>query len=279
MARKSCNDTNPFDVEKAAAAGSGSTVAGATVAGAEGSLWKRWRTNKMTPPNLAPRSRTTRRHLKELKDKNASNRSENYSDFQMEEEAKATAAAVKAAAAAAEEAIIENGNVQSTVSFQKPPNSPPRGSVNNNNNSNPEPDQIVTPKVQDNDHSFFEQQTPPSFSPLPVMVSAKRLGKEVRRSHSKRRRPRSFQTADKENNDAWNALSNDNNHWTDSNSMPSTMDVDEPAMNINDLSPEARANHYWTLCYGNQKRQQQSCFSANRAPPVKSWYVKTNKPL
>lgn len=275
MANKSCNDTNPFDVEKAATIGVtiGAAAAVGATAVAEGSLWKRWRTNKMTPPNLAPRSRTTRRHLKELKDKNTTNRSEKYSDFEMKEEA-----AIEAEEAA-EETAIENGNVQSTVSFQKSPDSPPQGSVNNNNNSNPEPEQIVTPKVQDNDHSFFEQQTPPSFSPLPVMVSAKRLGKEVRRSHSKRRRPRSFQTTDKENNDAWNTLSNDNNHWTDSNSTPFTTDVDELAMNINDLSPEARANHYWTLCYGNQKRQQQSCFSANRAPPVKSWYVKTNKPL
>ena len=258
--------------------------------GVEGSLWKRWRTNKMIPPNLAPRSRTIRHHLNELID-NDTNPSRNATASQMEAE-------VAAAVVVSENVKVE---AQSTLLYQKPPDSPPsRGSINDINNSTAEPEQIVTPKVQEDEYSFFEQQTPPSFSPLPVMVSAKRLGKEVRRSHSKRRRPRSFQTTNKENNDAWNSMSNNNNnnnhddnnnhshsYWTNYGITPSTastastvstststsaMEVDELALNLKDLSPEARANHYWTLCYGNQERQQKS-FSANRAPPVKSWYV------
>jgi len=143
---------------------------------------------------------------------------------------------------------------------------------------------ITTPKVQDDDdYLCFEQQTPPAFSPLPVMVSAKRLGKEVRRNHSKRRRLRSFPHCGKENHDAATATDAScwalQECWSSTAASPTSDDDNESATQYRirqGLSPEELAKHYWNLCYGAEPLKQQS-LSATRAPPVKSCLSSTKK--
>jgi hypothetical protein len=134
--------------------------------------------------------------------------------------------------------------------------------------------------------------TPPMSSPAPLMVSAKRLGAEVRRNHSKRHRGRITSSPDKENdsdNDAPSAwvLSS---HWQDDDehvddpvgrsSLSSTgSDGDDELRSffIEKLSPSERNKHYWRWCYGTDAAPvlTQRSWSASRAPPTKSWYVAT----
>jgi hypothetical protein len=98
-----------------------------------------------------------------------------------------------------------------------------------------------------------------------LMVSAKRLGSEVRRNHSKRRKGRLGN--DKENS-AFNVTS-----WRAENEVEDEVEEGLPA--CEHLSQEERAQRYWQWCYGTDEPmpQMQSSWSASRAPPSKSWYV------
>lgn len=98
--------------------------------------------------------------------------------------------------------------------------------------------------------------TPPVSSPTPLIVSAKRLGNEVRRGKNgaKRRRPLD----------------------EDSSTSSSSDDDDNKMMLPAEMSPTQRTQEYWRRCYGNTQLPQQllnsqTSWSASRAAPAKSW--------
>ena len=245
------------------------------------SLWNRWRgsSNKLIP-RLAPRRRRRRRGpLLRMSD--------------VEDHCTTGNAGIATAASTSENTDT------AAMSERFPPTSPPRDATITSSSSAVSSSSaaalhsmgqqqqqqqlamiITTPKVQDDDdYLCFEQQTPPAFSPLPVMVSAKRLGKEVRRNHSKRRRLRSFPHCGKENHDAATATDAScwalQECWSSTAASPTSDDDNESATQYRirqGLSPEELAKHYWNLCYGAEPLKQQS-LSATRAPPVKSWCV------
>jgi hypothetical protein len=97
----------------------------------------------------------------------------------------------------------------------------------------------------------FIALTPPATSPTPLVVSAKRFGKNVKRTYStKRRRP---------SDDDYSSGSDD----------------DDDQMRLPEgLSPNQRAQEYWKRCYGSKKPQDllvNPQWSAKRAAPTKSW--------
>jgi hypothetical protein len=131
-------------------------------------------------------------------------------------------------------------------------------------------EEITTPRsdvqealTPDTDTSF--SLTPPATSPSPLIVSAKRLGSEVRRNHSKRRKGRLGN--DKENA-AFNVTS-----WRAENEVED--EVEEGLPPCHHLPQEERAKRYWQWCYGTDEPMPQThtSWSASRAPPSKSWYV------
>lgn len=201
------------------------------------SVWKRWRTNKLVP-RLTPQNH--RRRRRNLNDESASTQSSMGHLSPL--------------------AMIPIPQEDRQSALLSPPDSPPRSLIESSNNNNfSDNANCNTPIVQDNSISL-EQQTPPAFSPLPDMVSAKRLGKEVRRNHSKRRRSRCDNDSDKENAE-WTSPDDEGEYWRHFGQL------------MIGLSPEERTKQYWKLCYGTQPSQPEDSFSANRAPPVKSWYA------
>lgn len=190
-------------------------------------LWRRWRPNKLVP-RLAPRFNRRRR------------RSSTAFPLRAEEE----------------------------ISPEHPPS--PRST------SPPPPpyereEEITTPRndnhretLVDTDTSF--SLTPPATSPAPLVVSAKRLGSEVRRNHSKRRKGRLGN--DKENV-AFNVTT-----WRAENEVED--EVEEGLPPLEHLSPDSRAQRYWQWCYGTSEPMPQSSWSASRAPPSKSWCVESH---
>jgi hypothetical protein len=154
--------------------------------------------------------------------------------------------------------------------------------------------------------SDFSLETPPAPGPrCPLGVSAKRLGQDVRRKHSKRRRRRrrshhqaltsSNNTNNNNNtNQAVLGLWNDNNLQTtcdssddsdleqqqlpflfaSSSSSQSHSSTTTPSSLLL-LSNQERKKQYWEWCYGKTTMEwiPPPSWSANRAPPSRSWYV------
>jgi hypothetical protein len=120
-----------------------------------------------------------------------------------------------------------------------------------------EEEEITTPRsAQQQDISFDSHYslTPPTALAPPLVVSAKRLGSEIRKNHSKRRKGR---MRDKENT---------SNQWED--------EPEERLPPVEHLEPQERTQRYWQWCYGDKTEPiPQSSWSASRAPPAKSWYV------
>jgi hypothetical protein len=117
--------------------------------------------------------------------------------------------------------------------------------------------------------------TPPTTGLRPLVVSAKRLGKDVRRKHSKRRRCRS------------RAAKNGNGFclWQESHDSTtpaeSSSDEDEALPFLFSqqevVSPSEKKKQYWEWCYGKEEIEPslstQEGWSAKRAPPAKGWCV------
>lgn len=143
---------------------------------------------------------------------------------------------------------------------EEEPTSPPTTS-----HVDPEPEEITTPRAEERatfDSSF--SLTPPTRSPAPLVVSAKRLGSEVRRNHSKRRKGRMWNNKE---NSSFNVTS-----WRAENEMDDDEDKEEGLPPVEHLSPEERTQRYWQWCYGDSTESvPQSSWSASRAPPGKSW--------
>jgi len=128
-------------------------------------------------------------------------------------------------------------------------------------------EEITTPRTEQPRATFDStfSLTPPTRSPAPLVVSAKRLGSEVRRNHSKRRKGRMWD--DKENS-SFNVTS-----WRAENELDDE-DKEEGLPPVEHLSPQERTRRYWKWCYGDSAEPMpQSSWSASRAPPEKSWYV------
>jgi hypothetical protein len=121
--------------------------------------------------------------------------------------------------------------------------------------------------------------TPPTSCSRPLMVSAKRLGQDVRREHSKRRRPSSRRDQEDEGG---------TNLW---NASPKTQEDDEEEEELPFLFASDPKSHqqYWEWCYGKGETIDLQAttptgatsktisipgsWSAQRKPPAKGWYV------
>lgn len=120
--------------------------------------------------------------------------------------------------------------------------------------------------------------TPPATGPRPLVVSAKRLGQDVRRKHSKRRRCRSRRGQAKTQNGfcLWKDTDRDS---TPSQDSSSDEDCGERAglpflFSEQEVSPKDKTRHYWEWCYGKGDTIELSMeqgFSAKRAPPARGW--------
>ena len=131
------------------------------------------------------------------------------------------------------------------------------------------------------DFSLDFSLTPPAPGPRPLGVSAKRLGQDVRRKHSKRRRRR------RRSNNAPVSTSSNNNQavlglWNDDAQKFSDSSDDSSeqlpflfASSRSQLPPHERKKQYWEWCYGKTtiELNPQPSWSASRAPPSRSWYV------
>ena len=127
--------------------------------------------------------------------------------------------------------------------------------------------------------------TPPATGPRPLVVSAKRLGQDVRREHSKRRRPsRRVNRGDNKNGFClWK------DHNTPSASTQTTTATTTSYYSSDDeheqgdlpflfdrtkVSETEQNRHYWEWCYGKEVTvdlKAEKSFSAQRVPPKKGW--------
>jgi hypothetical protein len=131
------------------------------------------------------------------------------------------------------------------------------------NIKSPLPNDIV---VSDASFSSDFSITPPVTGHQLLMVSAKRLGQDVRREHSKRRRPSRRVAGD----------SNDLNLWNTTPSQESSEDEDEDLLFLfpqPKISPGEQTKHYWEWCYGKGHtiELKPESWSAKRVPPAKGW--------
>lgn len=123
--------------------------------------------------------------------------------------------------------------------------------------------------------------TPPMPGPRPLVVSAKRVGQDVRQKHSKRRRCRSRRGDSKANNGfcLWKdpgtekATPPPNSSDDDDDDDEDIESLQESLLFLKNVSPTEQRRHYWELCYGNQKVEsiQNNGWSATRRPPSKGW--------
>lgn len=135
----------------------------------------------------------------------------------------------------------------------------------------------ATPQMQLQNESvdYNYTLTPPSFVPAPLVVSANRLSKDLRRKHSKRRRGR---LSDQTNLSSASSCNNSGMlEWRGGRRKRAYSEDDEPddwEVNMALLSPDQRRRHYWQVCYGSSNvtpPPPQQSWSAQRMPPVKSW--------
>jgi len=117
--------------------------------------------------------------------------------------------------------------------------------------------------------------TPPSSSPAPLVVSAKRLASEIRFKHSKRHRGR---LADRTNTPKlessnnmmeWREDNDPSNVASTSNSSDDEEEEEDSRIDVSLLSPIERSQYYWKICYGSTNplpQEQMKCWSAQRAP-------------
>lgn len=121
--------------------------------------------------------------------------------------------------------------------------------------------------------------TPPVAGPRPWVLSAKRLGQDVRRKHSKRRRFRSKKSSQARQQSGFCL-------WKDANAPQgpnSSSDEEEEGLpflfGMHEHPSQDRVQQYWEYCYGKPKAKgsladpiaPQLSWSANRAPPAKGW--------
>ena len=149
------------------------------------------------------------------------------------------------------------------------------------------------PLLHESPSSSTATRTPPVSSPAPLLVAAKRLGTEVRRRHSKRRKA------------GWKSNWSNGGNGS-SASLPCSDSDDESdhesllGAKVAEMEESERNRHYWAWCYGHdqesekensvhsgkenrrrRRRQRQSremvpstvekSWSASRAPPTRSW--------
>lgn len=208
-------------------------------------LWRKWRPGNMVP-SLKPRLNRRRRR--------------SSTAFPT------TANSPRPAAAARKPEEEEDLPTSPPQQDDDEPSSPPTSS-----HVEQEQEQCTTPRTEQRmtfDSTF--SLTPPTASPAPLVVSAKRLGSEVRRNHSKRRKGRMWD--DKENASSFNVSS-----WRAGNEQDDEKEEGLPP--VEHLSPEERTQRYWKWCYGDSTEPMppQSSWSATRAPPGKSWYVEFSR--
>jgi hypothetical protein len=127
----------------------------------------------------------------------------------------------------------------------------------------PIPNDVVSDASFSSDISI----TPPVTGHQVLKVSAKRLGQDVRREHSKRRRPSQRVAGDSSGLNLWNTTP----------SQESSEDEDEDLLFLYpqpEISPGERTKHYWEWCYGKghtiELKPEQS-WSAKRVQPTKGW--------
>lgn len=159
-----------------------------------------------------------------------------------------------------EQATLKQDDVPSHEHEEEPSSPPTSTHVD-------QQEEITTPRTEQREAIAFDSTfslTPPTASPAPLVVSAKRLGSEVRRNHSKRRKGRMWD--DKENStlNGWRRAENEMHDEPEEGLPP-----------VEHLSPEERTQRYWQWCYGDNAEHPmpQNSWSASRAPPGKSWYV------
>lgn len=164
---------------------------------------------------------------------------------------------------------------QGVPSKLEPPNSPTPNEEGNVITVDTTPKQ-TTEVLLNND---IWSLTPPSSSPAPLVVSAKRLSSEIRFKHSKKHRGR---LADRTNAPKlessnnlleWRDKSDYSNNASLSTSSEDEEEKEELGIDVTLLSPTERSKYYWKICYGSTNplpQQQIGCWSAQRAP-TKSW--------
>jgi hypothetical protein len=128
--------------------------------------------------------------------------------------------------------------------------------------------------------SSFCSLTPPVTGARPLVGSAKRLGNDVRRKHSKRRKCRTHRGKAKEENNGF-CLWKDSNPETKASHMESSDEEDNDVREglpflfaQREVSSMDETRKYWEWCYGKGTTIELSGvkgWSATRAPPAKSW--------
>jgi hypothetical protein len=118
--------------------------------------------------------------------------------------------------------------------------------------------------------------TPPATGPRPLVVSAKRLGQDMRRKHSKRRRRRREPTTNGNNGFCLWKEEGDEASTPHPESSDEDADVRERLPFLFDrkeVSPIEKTKHYWEWCYGKGTTIElnSDAWSAKRAPPTKGW--------
>ena len=124
--------------------------------------------------------------------------------------------------------------------------------------------------------------TPPATGPRPLVVSAKRLGQDVRREHSKRRRPsRRVNKGDSQNGFClWKDHSSSASAQATAAAAYSSSDDEHEQDDLPFLFDKTKVSEteqnklYWEWCYGKEVTvdlKAEKSFSAQRAPPKKGW--------
>eukprot|EP00980_Cylindrotheca_fusiformis_P004502 scaffold961_cov122-Cylindrotheca_fusiformis.AAC.10 len=128
-------------------------------------------------------------------------------------------------------------------------------------------DPLKSPMTNESFCSDFSV-TPPVSGPPPLVISSKRVGQDVRREHSKRRR------ASRRVDSSDSGL----NLWNQSSSQESSDDENEdlPFLFPQEcaVSPGEQTKQYWEWCYGKEQsieHKPEQSWSAKRAPPTKGW--------
>lgn len=108
--------------------------------------------------------------------------------------------------------------------------------------------------------------SPPTATPRSMAVCSKRVGNDVRREHSKRRRP----------SPRINKHGSAVNLWSDTCSQASTDTEDDDFELLFTSSPNPdKTKQYWEWCYGKDAASAVShrqSWSAKRLAPAKGWY-------
>lgn len=109
--------------------------------------------------------------------------------------------------------------------------------------------------------------TPPAAGPRPLVVSAKRVGQDVRREHTKRRRASRRVAKSDSGLNLWNPTQSQESSDEDEEDLPFLFPQSE-------VTPGEQTKQYWEWCYGKGQKielKPEQSWSAKRAPPAKGW--------